>query len=252
MINTVKAAASHKIKIGRKDALIREHAPLVKIIASRLAVRLPNHIDINDLISVGIEGLIKALDRFDPSKGVKMETYLSFRIRGAMLDELRNMDWVPRSVRQKVKQLEAEYLRIEAKLGRPPMDEEIAACFGMDEKEYQKFLKDAGGAAVLSLEDMGIGEDGEQKNILECIADSNSKDPIVNLNIEEIKRHLTMAVNELPEKERFVLSLYYYDELNLKEIGKVLGITESRVCQIHSQAILRLKAKLGRFKKDEL
>lgn len=235
-----------------RDALIREYAPLVKIIASRLAIRLPSHIDVNDLINAGIIGVIEALDRFDPSRGVKVETYLSFRIKGAMLDELRRMDWLPRSTREKAKQLEEVHSRVEARLGRTPTEEEIAASFGMDIEEYRKFLKEAAGVAVLSLDDMGLGQDGDTRSILECIADPLSEDPVARLNLEETKNRLAMAIGELQEKERLVLSLYYYEDLNLKEIGRVLEVTESRVCQLHSQAIFKLKTKLKKFKKGEI
>ena len=233
-----------------RDELVNEYAYLVKIIASRLAIRLPSHIDINDLISVGIAGLIEAIDRFDPSRGVKMETYLSFRIRGAMLDELRRMDWVPRSVRQKARQLEEECAKIEARVGRAPTEEEIAEQMGMDHEELHRFLQDASGIAVLNLEDLGLNRNGEDRDILECIADPNSEDPFTEMRLKETQEMLGRIIDELPERERLVLSLYYYEELNLKEIGEVLGVTESRVCQLHSQAILRLKGKLKRLKNE--
>ncbi len=227
-----------------RDEIIKSYAPLVKIIASRLAIRLPAHIDINDLISVGITGLIEAIDRYDPSRGVKMETYISFRIKGAMLDELRRVDWVPRSVRQKVRHFEEEYLRVESKLGRMPTEEEMAEALGKDEVGFQKFLREINGAAILSLEDMGFHGDGDERNIMECIADPKGEDPFKSLHLKETKKLLAGVIDELPKKERLVLSLYYYEDLNLKEIGKVLEVTESRVCQLHGQAILKLKAKL--------
>ncbi len=230
-----------------RDAVIKQYAPLVKIIANKLAVRLPSSVDINDLISVGIAGLIEAVDRFDPERGVKIETYLSFRIRGAMLDELRRMDWVPRSIRQKTKQLEEEYVRCERKLGRTPTEEEMAEHFGMNGEELRKFMLKANGFAVLSLEDIGFRGNGEARNVLECIADPNGNDPFQSVNFKEVGRLLGKVIDELPEKERLVLSLYYYEDLNLKEIGEVIGVTESRICQLHSQAILRLKGKLKRF-----
>jgi len=230
-----------------RETYIKEYAHLVKVIAYRLAVRLPPHIDINDLINVGIIGLIDALDGFDPDKGVKVETYISFRIKGAMLDELRRMDWLPRSIREKSKQLEREYAVMEAKLGRPPTDEEMADVFDMDDEEFQKLLHKVSAAGVISIEDLGINEDGDERNILECLADPDSVDPVARMHLQETNSRLAAAIDELPEKERLVLSLYYYDELNLKEIGRVINLTESRVCQLHSQAIHRLKGKLKRL-----
>ncbi len=235
-----------------RDDIINEYAGMVKIIASRLAIRLPSHIDINDLINVGITGLIESLDRFDPTRGVKIQTYLSFRIKGAMLDELRRMDWLPRTIRQKAKKLDNEYSKAEAKLGRAPTEEEMAESFGMGEGEFQKFILDAKGVAVLSLEDMGISSNGDKRNILDCIADSNAEDPFQQLNFKEVKSLLGDAINALPDKERLVLSLYYYEELNLKEIGQVLGVTESRVCQLHTQALVRLRNKLTKYKKRDI
>lgn len=229
-----------------RDAVIMEYAHLVKIIAYRMAVRLPSHIDINDLINVGIIGLIDAIDAFDPLRGVKIETYLSFRVKGAMLDELRRMDYLPRSIREKSKQLERGYAELEAKLGRTPTDEEMAESFDMDEEGFQEFLKKVSCAGVINLEDMGLNGDGDNVDIMECLADSNCEDPVQHLHLKEVQVMLARAVDELPEKERLALSLYYYEELNLKEIGHVMHLTESRVCQLHTQAIHRLKGKLKR------
>lgn len=236
-----------KINGFDKEACIKEYAHIVKIIAYRLAVRLPPHIDVNDLISVGIIGLIDALDAFDPDRGVKIETYLSIRIKGAMLDELRRMDWLPRSIREKSKQLEREYVVMEAKLGRHPTDEEMAESFDMDEEEFQKLLHKVSAAGVISIEDLGINEDGDKMDMLECLADPAGEDPVARLQLQETNSRLAMAIDELPEKERLVLALYYYDELNLKEIGMAINLTESRVCQLHSQAVHRLKGKLKRL-----
>ncbi|MFQ5329788.1 MAG: FliA/WhiG family RNA polymerase sigma factor [Thermodesulfobacteriota bacterium] len=235
-----------------RDDVINEYAGMVKIIASRLAIRLPSHIDIHDLINVGMTGLIESLDRFDPERGVKMQTYLSFRIKGAMLDELRRMDWLPRTIRQKAKKFDDGYAKAEAKLGRAPTEEEMADSFGMGEAEFQKFVLDAKGVAVLSLEDMGVSSDGDKRNILDCIADTTAEDPSQQLNMKEVKRLLGDAIDNLPERERLVLSLYYYEELNLKEIGQVLGVTESRVCQLHTQALARLRNKLKKYRKRDI
>ncbi|MEE9543438.1 MAG: FliA/WhiG family RNA polymerase sigma factor [Thermodesulfobacteriota bacterium] len=234
-----------------RDAFVMEYAPLVKVIALRLAMRLPPHIELDDLINVGIAGLLEAIDRFDSSKGVKIETFLSFRIKGAMLDELRRLDWLPRSVRQKARKLEKDFIACEAKLGRMPTEEDLAAHLGMELEEYYKFIHEASGLSVLNLEDMGFGRDDDERNILDIIADPRSKDPMVQLQLSECKRELATAIDSLPEKEKLVLALYYYEDLNLKEIGFVIGVSESRVCQLHTQAILKLKGKLKNFDLDQ-
>ena len=235
--------------VKEREEVIRKYATLVKIIASRLAMRLPAHVDMDDLINVGIAGLLEAIDRYDPSRGVKIETYLSIRIRGAMLDELRRMDWVPRSVRQKRREVEEAYIKLESTLNREPTEEELAEYLGMDSEEYQRFLQESSCLAFISLEDLGLQDGDEERSILECIGDPKAVDPFSQLNFKEVKELLARAIEELPEKERLVLSLYYYEDLNLKEIGKILEVSESRVSQIHSQAILRLKAKLRKVKK---
>lgn len=242
----MQAVDFKKLGVDR-DALIKEYAHLVKIIAYRLAIRLPSHIDINDLINVGIIGLIDSIDAFEPARGVKMETYLSFRIKGAMLDELRSMDWLPRSIREKSKQLERGYAELESKLGRMPTDEEMAELFDMNEEDFQVLLRKVSCAGVISLEDMGLNKNGDDVNIMECLADPNCEDPVRFLHLQDVRSKIAKAVDELPEKEKVVLSLYYYEELNLKEIGKAMNLTESRVCQLHAQAIHRLKGKLKRM-----
>ncbi len=227
-----------------RDKITMSFAPLVKIIATRLAMRLPPHIEIDDLINVGIAGLIEAIDRFDPTKGVKVETFISFRVKGAMLDELRKMDWMPRSVRQKARKLEEEFVECELKLGYAPSDEEMAIFLEMELEDYYKLLHDASGASIMSFEDMGYTRGEDERNIMECIADPNCEDPVAELNLAETRHLLSNAIEELSEKEQLVLSLYYFDDLNLKEVGKVIGVSESRVCQLHSQAVIRLKGKL--------
>ncbi|MEE8574991.1 MAG: FliA/WhiG family RNA polymerase sigma factor [Thermodesulfobacteriota bacterium] len=228
-----------------KDELIMKYAPLVKIIALRLAMRLPSHIELDDLINVGIAGLLESIGRFDSKKGVKIETFLSFRIKGAMLDELRRMDWMPRSLRQKAKTLEWKLSECESKLGRRPTDVDMSEFLGIEIEEYHKLLNDANSVAVFSLEDMGFSESGSERNILECIADPQGVDPVETLNLKQRKAALGSAIDKLAEKERTVLTLYYYEDMNLKEIGAVIGVTESRVCQLHSQAIHKLKGKVA-------
>jgi RNA polymerase sigma factor for flagellar operon FliA len=229
----------------KREETTLKYAPLVKIIAHRLAMRLPSHIEVEELINVGIAGLLEAIDRFDPSKGVKMETFLTFRVRGAMLDELRKMDWIPRSVRQKARQLEEEIAECEAKLGRKPDDEDMAEFLGVEIEEYHRMLTEARGAAVFSLEDLGFARhNDDERDIMECIADPNGEDPLQSLNVKQFQKMLASAIDTLKDKERMVLTLYYYEDLNLKEIGRVIGVSESRVCQLHTQAILKLKGRL--------
>ncbi len=229
---------------SERERLVDEYAHLVKYIAYRLAVRLPSHVNVNDLIGAGMVGLLEAIDRFDPQRGVKLETFAYIRVKGAMLDELRAMDWVAPSIRQKSRQLQDTYATLEARLGRPPSEDETAHALGISMEEYQTLLYKVQGLAVISLEDLGISKGEKEEDYLDCLQDKAEAGPEVNTGFEEIKKILAQSIDILPEKEKIVLSLYYYDELTLKEIGDVIGLTESRICQLHSQAILRLKGKL--------
>ena len=238
----------YQTKIDR-DKLIEENAYLVKVIAYQVAVHLPPSIDINDLISAGTIGLLEAIDRFDASKGVQFKTYASIRIRGAIMDELRNMDWMTRSMREKSNQLEKAYAEIEKRKGRPAEEEEVAEFLNITVEELHNLLGQVSSLSVFNLEDMGMdGDDG--MDILECIEDPQGKDPMAFAKLQELKKRIASAVETLPEKEKLIISLYYYDELTLKEIGKVLDITESRVCQLHSQTMHRLKARLRKYVED--
>lgn len=227
-----------------RDKLLEDNIHLVKIIAYQVAVNLPPHIDVNDLISAGTIGLLESIDRFDTSKGVQFNTYASIRIRGAIMDELRSMDWMTRSMRDKSNQLEKAYDEIERKTGRPAEVEEVAKFLEISTDELHTILSQVSALSVLNLEDMGINHYDEGMDILECIKDPEGKDPMTIVKLNEIKRRIAGAVETLPDKEELIISLYYYDELTLKEIGKILEITESRVCQLHSQTMHRLKAKL--------
>lgn len=231
---------------GTRDKLLEENLYLVKIIAYQVAVNLPPHIDVNDLIGAGTIGLIESIDRFDPGKGVQFNTYASIRVRGAIMDELRSMDWMTRSMRDKSNQLEKAYVEIERKTGRPAEMDEVADFLDISTDALHTILSQVSALSVLSLEDMGIGHHDEGMDILECIKDPEAKDPMTIVKFNELKKKIAEAVETLPEKEKLIISLYYYDELTLKEIGKILDITESRVCQLHSQTMHRLKAKLKR------
>ncbi len=230
-----------------RDRLVIENVHLVKIIAYQVAVNLPPHIDVNDLMSSGTIGLLEAIDRFDESKGVQFNTYASIRVRGAIMDELRSMDWMTRSMRDKSNQLERAYDQVERDTGRPAEIEEVANVLDMSTDEINTILSEVCSLSVLSFEDMGLKQYDDGMNILECIKDPTAKDPLLVAKINELKRRVAEVIETLPEKEKVIISLYYFDELTLKEIGKVLDITESRVCQLHSQTMHRLKARLKRY-----
>jgi len=232
-----------------RDKLIMKYAPLVKNIVGRIAPRLPDHVSKDDLISAGIMGLMSALEKFDETRNVRFETYTRFRIRGAVLDELRSMDVVSRSARSKETKLEEAFEALLKEFGRHPTDEEVSDHLGISLEEYYKLLDEARGVCILSSDDLppDYCEKYGRDDVLEKIDRSN---PFSLLARSELKETLKNAIDSLPEKERLVLSLYYYDELTLKEIGLTLDLTESRICQIHSQAILRLRGGLKRFRHD--
>ncbi len=234
-----------EISPENSEQVIKEFAPMIKYVANRIAMRLPPHIEVDDLISVGVLGLIDAIEKFDPTRGAKFKTYAEFRVRGAILDELRSLDWVPRSVRQKAASLDSVCQKLQAKFGRPPEDEEVAEEMGMTMDEFFNTLNETHSMPLLSLEDLGISNDeSDQRNLLDCLAGKSDSDPQTQLRLTELKSVIAKAIDTLPEKERLMISLYYYEELTMKEIGEVLGITESRVSQIHSKAVFRLRNKL--------
>ncbi len=256
-----KGRVAEKPKLGQeieispanRDAVIKEYGPMIKYVANRIAMRLPPHIEVDDLISVGVLGLIDAIQKYDPSRGAKFKTYAEFRVRGAILDELRSMDWVPRSVRQKAASMEVVVQKLQSQLGRPPEDDEVAAEMGLDMDEFFHALNETRSMPVLSLEDLGIAKDsGEQQSLLDCLAGKGDSDPQTQLRLTELKDIIAKAIDQLPEKERLMISLYYYEELTMREIGEVLSITESRVSQIHSKAVFRLRTKLKSLIAEEL
>jgi RNA polymerase sigma factor for flagellar operon FliA len=234
----------------KKDPLIREsfikqYAPLVKYVAGKVAATMPHSVDFDDLVGFGVFGLIDAIDKFDPEKNVKFKTYAVTRIRGAIFDELRSIDWVPRSVRQKSKEIEEAIIETEAKLGRPATDAEIAGSMGLTDSEFAKTMLKVSGTSILSLSDVWYtADDSDKVSIGDSIESPSSLNPDAIIEREEIKRVIIQSIQELPDKEKKVLVLYYYEDLTLKEIGKVLEVTESRISQLHTKAILRLRAKL--------
>ena len=234
-----------------RTKVINEFSPLIKYIASRIAIRLPPHIDLNDLINAGVIGLIDAIEKFDASKQIKFKTYAEFRIRGAILDELRSMDWVPRSVRQKARKVEDAYARLEYNLGRPASDEEVAQEMQIDIDSFHKLLSETASVSLLSLDDHGENDsDLSKKNLLEFIMQDEKDWPSHKIRYAEVRDTVAKAIQSLPEKERMIISLYYYDELTMKEIGQVLKFTESRVSQIHTKSILRLRSKMQKLFKE--
>jgi RNA polymerase sigma factor for flagellar operon FliA len=227
----------------RREELILKNAPLVKAVAERLAVRLPPHISREELISAGIIGLFDALKKFDTDKGIKFRTYAEFRIKGAMLDELRKMDWVSRSVRKDIHRIEGAMINLGSKLGREPEDFEVAQEIGVDLDCYHRMTTRAQGAGLLSLEDV-MADDTLPKFLNHT---STAPSPLDELKIKEIKKIISDAISKLTEKEQRIISLYYYDELTLKEIATILNLTESRISQIHSKVIIKLRAKLRSY-----
>jgi RNA polymerase sigma factor for flagellar operon FliA len=236
-----------------RDMFVKQYAPLVKYVAGKIAIGMPHTVEFDDLVGFGIFGLFDAIKKFDPDKHVKFKTYAVTRIRGAIFDELRSIDWVPRSVRQKTREIEDTMRTLEASLGRAASDRELAGALGVSVKEFEKTMLKISGTSILSLNDVWYtGEDNDNVSIADSIESPQSMNPEILVEKEEIKRVIIKAIEELPEKEKKVLVLYYYVDLTLKEIGKVLEVTESRVSQLHTKAIMRLRAKLTNIKKGIL
>ena len=230
-----------------RDQIINHYAYLVKITAGRVVTSLPPNLERDDLVSAGVMGLIKAVDQFDVSRQVKFETYAIALIRGAILEMLREEDWVPRSVRDNVKALERTYYQLEVRLGRPATEEEVAAEMGLTEADLLKLLVNTSRANVLSLDDMllGGGNDGERLHLTDVLQDENAN-VVAEVELTAMKTALAAGIDRLPDRERLVISLYYYEGLTFKEIGKVLTVSESRVYQLHTQAVLRMRGYLQR------
>jgi RNA polymerase sigma factor for flagellar operon FliA len=229
-----------------RDRLILTYAPLVKFVAGRVGASLPSHVDEQDLVSYGLLGLIGAIERFDPDREIKFETFAMARIRGAIIDELRSLDWVPRSVRTRARQIERAIAALEKELHRAPTDEEIAKKLGVTEEELDDSLLEISRSSVGALDELwSPSAGGDSIALIDTIEDETGPDPEVSLEQTEVKEALAESISELPEREKLVVTLYYYEELTLREIGEVLGVTESRVSQLHTKAILRLKAHLS-------
>jgi len=233
-----------------RESFIKQYAPLVKYVAGKVAVGMPNNVEFDDLVGYGVFGLIDAIDKYDPDKNVKFKTYAVTRIRGAIFDELRLIDFVPRSVRQKTREIETTISSLEAQLGRTASDQEIASAMGMDEGEYMKTIQKISGTSIISLNDLWYsGDDNDKVSIGDSIESPSSLNPDVMVVNDEIRRVIVEAINELPDKEKKILVLYYYEDLTLKDIGRVLQVTESRVSQLHTKAVLHLRSKLTNIRK---
>ncbi|MFC2075067.1 FliA/WhiG family RNA polymerase sigma factor [Bdellovibrionota bacterium] len=227
-----------------KDQIILKYTPLIRYIAQKIAMRLPSNIELDDLMSSGVIGLMDAIEKYDPSRDNKFKTYAEFRIRGAILDELRAQDWVPRSIREKAKILERAYLRLEQRFGRSARKEEVAEELNIAVDDLQTMIGQVKSVNLLSLDDVGVFPNGDRKRILGILDACRLYNPLNQLNFKTMQNKIISSIEALPEKQRLVLSLYYYEDLNLKEIGRVLNVTESRVSQLHTQSIIRLRQKL--------
>lgn len=232
-----------------RERLVVAYSPLVRFVAGRMASGLPSHVEESDLISYGLIGLIGAIERFDLDRDTKFETFAVARVKGAIIDELRSLDWVPRSIRARARDVEKAHADLEAKRGRPPTDEEMAERLEMTVDEFQGALLEIANSSVLALDDLWTFADpegGSQISVLDTIQDPAAVDPHVEAQASELKERLADAIEGLPQRERLVIALYYYENLTLREIGEVLGVTESRVSQLHTKAVLGLRSGFKR------
>jgi len=231
-----------------RERLVVAYSPLVKFIAGRMASGLPSHVEESDLISYGLLGLIGAIERFDLEREIKFETFAVARVKGAIIDELRSLDWVPRSVRARARDVEKANAELEAQLQRAPTDEEMAAKLHIGVDEFNDALLEIANSSVLALDDLWSFADPEGSggaiSVIDTIHDPNAVDPETEAQASELKDRLADAIESLPERERLVVALYYYENLTLREIGEVLGVTESRISQLHTKAVLRLRSRL--------
>jgi RNA polymerase sigma factor for flagellar operon FliA len=234
-------------EVSTRERLILHYAPLVKYVAGRVGVGLPPNIEQADLVSYGIFGLIDAIEKFDIHRAIKFETYAISRIRGAIIDELRAIDWIPRSVRYKAREVERAYAALEGELHRTPTEPEVADRLGISLEDLHQIFSQVSYVNVVALDELLTvgGEKGDKLSLVDTLEDTKAEDPVTAFEAEETKFLLARAINQLPEREKIVVTLYYYEGLTLAEIGKVLGVTESRICQMHTKAVLQLRAKLA-------
>ena len=248
---SLRVHISHPLSSIEKTQLIEEYTPLIRFVAKKISVRLPANVDVEDLVSNGVIGLIDAIEKYDPNRDNKFKTYAEFRIRGAILDGLRAQDWVPRSIRDKAKMVERATMDLEADLGRAPTDLETAEYMGLELNEFYDLMSQVQPINVLSIDEASAFNNTDKKSFLHLL--HGDSDPFSHLNVKSVRGAIKQMITELPERQRIVLSLYYYEGFNLRRIGAILGITESRVSQLHAQAIERMKVKLEQqFKEHEL
>ena len=234
-----------------RERLVLAYSPLVKYVAGRMSTGLPSHVEEADLISYGLLGLISAIERFEPEREIRFETFAVTRIKGSIIDELRSLDWVPRSVRAKAREIEQCNAKLEHKLQRAPTDAEMSEALGVSQEEFQESLVKIANSSVVALDELWTVSDssGDQVSLLDTIPDPGAADPAKEMDLTDMKDRLADSIARLPEREKLVIALYYYENLTLREIGEVLGVTESRVSQLHTKAVLRLKS---RFQGDAL
>lgn len=251
----VPDSGPRKVDPAEQEQMVLQYAPLIKYIASRLALRLPSHISLDDLISSGIIGLIDAIRKFDPSKNISFKTYAEFRIKGAMLDELRSLDWIPRSVRKKSNLIEHAYAKLQKSLGRPAEAEEVAQALGLTLEDFYQILDETKGVSLVALDSArktsssSLGPlDQDQPEILQ---DLSVRDSFLAVHFSQLQEIMVRAIEALPDKEKLLISLYYYEELTMKEVGEIMGYTESRISQLHTQAMYRLRHHLRDYFNEE-
>ncbi|MBU1078149.1 MAG: RNA polymerase sigma factor WhiG [Spirochaetes bacterium] len=232
-----------------REHFVKKYAPLVKYVAGKVAIGMPNNTDFDDLVSDGVLGLLDAIEKYEPDRNIKFKTYAVTRIKGAIFDGLRERDWIPRSIRQKAKQVENLLMELEIKNGRPASDDEMAAALNLQIEEFNKLMLNISGTAVISLNEIWhVGSDDDEVSMIETLESPVSLNPDVLVEKNEVKNVIAKVIQGLPDKEKEVIILYYYEDLTLKEIGEVLDVTESRVSQLHTKAIMRIKAKLKQIK----
>lgn len=229
-----------------RERLVVAYSPLVKYVAGRTAAGLPPHVEEADLISYGLSGLVSAIERFDLGREIKFETYAITRIKGAIIDELRSLDWVPRSVRARTREIERAHAKLENRLQRTPTDEEMAKELGISQEELQESLIAISHSSIVALDELWSVSDssGDQVSLMDTIEDPSAPDPARALDVGDLKDRIAESIARLPEREKLVIALYYYENLTLREIGEVLGVTESRVSQLHTKAVLRLRSSM--------
>jgi len=227
-----------------RESLVQEFIPKIKYLASRLSVNLPTGLTTDDLISAGVLGLMDAMEKYDATRNARLTTYAEFRIKGAMLDEIRSMQWGSRGMKKRLSDIKHAFANLEKRLGRPAEDTEVADYLGLSLEDLHKQMGEASTAVLLSFEDLLPKSSGDM-DIMECIADRSGRGPVTDLNFSELKSRLGAEIDNLPEKEKLVMTFYYYEEMTMKEIGQILGITESRVCQLNAQGLMRLRGRMS-------